>query len=217
MPETGVDDERDEVGGRELPRSEDIERQHRVPATPLHGDEAGERGQADSAGRQHARRRAALAGLNERPGHSGQPHDSQHRAGDVDAADGGGIARLGNVADRHGNHRDRQRHVDQEDQTPRPHADEPPADKRPDRRGDSGQPRPCADRSSAVTGCERGLKDREAAWREQRASDALERAGGHECLGRGREAAEQRRGSEPHDSEQEDPADARIGHPGNRR
>ena len=53
--------------------------------------------------------------------------------------------------------------------------------------------------------CERGLKDREAAWREQRASDALERAGRHECLGRGRDAAEQRRAREPHDSEQENP------------
>ena len=52
---------------------------------------------------------------------------------------------------------------------------------------------------------EQGLNDREAAWREQRASDALERAGGHQCLGSGRDAAEQRRAREPHDSEQENP------------
>jgi hypothetical protein len=86
--ETGIDDQRDEVGGRELSRSEDLERQHRMPNTPLRGNEPGERRQADSAGRQHARRRAALAGLDERPRHSGQPDDCQHCAGDVDAAHG---------------------------------------------------------------------------------------------------------------------------------
>jgi hypothetical protein len=58
----------------------------------------------------------------------------------------------------------------------------------------------------AVTGRERCLQDREAAWREQRPSDALESAGSHKPLRGRRQAAEQRRGSEPDDSDNEDPS-----------
>ena len=70
--EAGVHDEGDEVGGGELPRAEDVERQHRVTAVPLHGDEAGQRGQPAAPDRQRRPARAVLAGLNQRPGHPGQ-------------------------------------------------------------------------------------------------------------------------------------------------
>ena len=70
-----------------------------------------------------------------------------------------------------------------------------------------GQPRPGTDRPRTVAGRERRLKDGEAARREQRPADSLERPGGHKPPGGRSQGAQQRRGREPdHAREEHAPA-----------
>src|SRR4029453_13397832 len=67
------------------------------------------------APRSPASMRAHLTPPTPTPLSPGQPDDGQQPTGDVDAPPPRGIARRGNVPERHDNHSDSQRHVDQKD------------------------------------------------------------------------------------------------------
>ena len=85
---------------------------------------------------------------------------------------------------------------------------QPAAEERAGRAGDAGQTRPGADRAHPVLRPEGRLQDRQAARRQQRAADALDRAGGDQRPDVRRDPAGQRRHGEPHDADDEDPAPA---------
>ena len=149
-----------------------------------------------------------LAGLDQRPGQSGQGNRRERRTQPVDTGDRCAIAALRNVANRHGNHGERQRQVDQENQTPRPDLDEPPADERPDGSGNPGKARPRTHCPPPVAGRERCLKDRQAARCQERTANPLEGAGGRQGIGCRSHAAQQRCGREPDDTDHKHPTTA---------
>ena len=115
-----------------------------------------------------------------------------------------GSRRLGYVAVGHEHDESANGQVDEEDPPPGHRIDQIAAEKRPDGRGDPAQPRPRADRASPILGMERGLDDREAPRREERAADALEDAGGDQELRARRERAQGRGEGEPDDPDVED-------------
>ena len=90
------------------------------------------------------------------------------------------VAGLGDVAQADPDHHRGERDVDEEDPPPGRRLDQPPAEERADRGHDPAEPGPRADRGGAVLGGEARLQDREAAGREQRGTDPLQRAGGDE-------------------------------------
>ena len=66
-------------------------------------------------------------------------------------------------------HRDRQRHIDQEGPRPRVVVDQAAAQHRPERRGDAAEARPGADRAAALLLGKRRADQRQAARHQQRA------------------------------------------------
>ena len=141
----------------------------------------------------------------------GQGQADRDRAHHVDGLAGAGGARLGNVPQRDDDDRRRQRQVDVEHQPPGDGADQPAAEERPDRGGDAAEPGPGADSPRAVIGGERRLQDRQAARGEQRRAHALQRAGGDQDSGAGRQAADERGDREPYRADHEDlPAAVRV-------
>ena len=204
--ERRVDDEGDAVGGAELARAEDLQRQHRVGAAAL-VDEEGDEGE-DAAGRsdEDRRRGAPFRRLDQRVGGAGEAERRQHGAAEVEAATGGDrVAALGHVPGRRPGDEGADRQVDQEDRPPGDRPDQVAAEQRPDRRRDPAQPRPGADRAGAVAGPEAGLDDRQAARGQQRPADPLQQPGEDQHLGVGGDRAEQRGEGEEADAEDEDP------------
>ena len=206
--EGGVDDERDQVGRRELRRREHLEGQHRVAAHALRHHEGDQRERAaDQRGEHHRVVPAGARPLDQGVGDARQARRREHGAHRVEAGLGR-IAGLGHVAQGHHDHGHRDRQVEQEDQPPRDGVDQVAAQQRADRDGDAAETRPRADGRAAVVAMERGLDDREASRREQRAPDPLQRAGGDQRLDARRERAQQRGDGEPDDADHEDAAPA---------
>src|SRR5262249_31039313 len=93
--------------------------------------------------------------------------------------------------------------IDEEHQSPRDGVDEPAAQERAQCGGDAGQARPGADRRAVVLGAEAGRDEREAPGHEERAADALQRAGGDQHTDARSNAAEHRRSREPYEADDE--------------
>jgi hypothetical protein len=115
---------------------------------------------------------------------------------------------LRHMSHRDKNHDQREREVDEEHQAPGGDLDEPAAKERPDGAGQTGKPRPGADRTHPVLGGERRLQDRQRPGRQQGGADSLQGPGrDQEADARG-EPAQQRRQREPRHADDEDPAPA---------
>jgi hypothetical protein len=112
------------------------------------------------------------------------------------------------VADGDHDDGDRYRQVDEEDKPPGHRADQPPAEKRPDRGGHAAKTRPGANRLRAVLGGERRLQDRQAPGGQQRGPGPLHRPGPDEEPGIRRQPAGEGGEGEPHRADDEDPAPA---------
>src|ERR1700687_1572723 len=101
-----------------------------------------------------------------------QSKRDQKGANPIDAACSG-TAALGNMTQRNGDHRRRNRKIDEEHPAPGSMLNQPTAEHRPDSGGDRGEPGPGADRLSAAFLLERCTNNRKAARNEQRSPRAL--------------------------------------------
>ncbi len=147
---------------------------------------------------------ATLGCADQRERRRGEPRCREQRPRDVEPAGCRRVARLRHMPVRHEDHEGANRQVDQEDPAPGHRIDEVAAEERPDRSGDSAQPRPRTDRAGPVLGVERRLDDGEASRREEGAADALKDARGDQDLGAGRQRAQGRGEREPDDPHVED-------------
>ena len=127
----------------------------------------------------------------ERPGGRTEAHHGQACPDEVEAPGRVRVARLRHrrVRARDDDRGDRQ--VDQERPAPSRTVDEPPAEERADRAGDTAQSRPRPDGCGPVALPEAHLQDREAAGGEQRSSDSLHDTCYHEHLDVRRRTAQQ--------------------------
>ena len=141
--------------------------------------------------------------LRERVGAGAECDHRETRADEVEAARRVRVASLGHRDARTHDDDQRDRHVDEERPSPTRSVDEPAAEERTDRARDTAEARPRADGGRAIGLAEAHLDDREAPGREQRGTDTLQDARGHEDLDVRRRAAQQRRGREPDRADEE--------------
>ena len=208
-PGREVHGERHEIDRGEGPGREDRQRDHRVRGPGLGDDEPDQRQPSKHEGEHHHSDAGPTTGPGGQPVRdAGQPGRPQQRAGDVETVRRLGVGRLGYVPSRDHEHGDRDRDVDQEDQAPAGHLDDPAAEERPDRPRDAGQAGPGADRPHPVPVDERGLQDGQGTRGQQSATDALQCPGSDQEADAGGNSAEQRRDREPGHADQVDPASA---------
>ena len=147
-----VQDERHDVGRGEQPRGEDVERQHRMPATRFGEEEADDAADPDERGGHDRRRRDSPARpFDERIGHpreSRRRRRARRRRRCRRAIEGS--RRLRHVPNRDRDRDRHQRQVEQKDHPPRHGIDEPSTRERPDRRGHAPEARPRADGAGPI-------------------------------------------------------------------
>lgn len=169
------------MAGAQLPRDERPEQHHR------HGEPAeGDRMRPTVGGR-----------LDDGVGEADQPSDRQQRPGGVQGG-GVGVARVGHQCP--GGHQ-RGRHdgdVDQEHRPPPEVAEQPSPDDGTKQDPTGGDPRPDADRPSALALGEGVGDDRKRRGHDQRGAHAHGRTGGDERPGRAREGRRRRPRHEGH-------------------
>jgi len=135
---------------------------------------------------------------------AGEARRGEQHAGDVDAGEGLGVARLLDHAQRQRHRRRDQRDVDPEDRPPGDQPDQRATARRAEDGGDPGPRGPGADRLPARLALEGGGDDRQRPRHQQRPGDPLQRPrADQELLARGERAEDRGRaeGDQPDDEE----------------
>ncbi len=149
---------------------------------------------------------ALLLRLHDRVDEDEEARRHRCRPGEVEALVRALVLRLRDELERRHEHRDPDRDVDEEDPRPRERVDEEPAEHEADRAAADGDRRPDAHRLRALGAFrERRRDDRERGGSYERGTQTLQAAAEDEDFRGRREAVQERRDSEDHDADEEDP------------
>ena len=153
-------------GAGELAGAEQLRRQHRVAAAPLHGGKDGCCGQAGGRGGYHRRSQAA-GGLDQGKARTCDGEHGERGTAQVQAAGMGRVPGLWHPQNRGDDDECPERNVDQDDRTPRQRVGQVAAEGRAGRGRDRRQACPRADRPGAVTGIKGRVDEGKAPGSEQ--------------------------------------------------
>src|SRR5262249_26346074 len=151
---------------------------HRLRSATLEGEERGEGGNSPHQRDEDQRAPPAVVRLlDQAEDDAAEAERAEQRTDHVYAAPDVARAR-GHLDEDQDQRPGDKRDVDREDPSPREPVDDPPSGERPDDRGNRAPGRPRADRPTSLLRSERRDDDRQRRRRDERARDALERAGG---------------------------------------